>query len=43
MDVFNEFFNKNTMYFDAFDKMVEAVYICDIDGNLVYFNKVAER
>ena len=43
MDVLMNFSTKNTMYFDAFDKMVEAVYICDIDGNLVYFNKVAER
>lgn len=31
------------MYFDAFDKMIEAVYVCDISGNLVYFNQVAER
>ena len=43
MDIFDEFFNKNTLYFDAFDKMVEAVYICDVNKNLVYFNKVAER
>ena len=42
MDIFDEFFNKNTLYFDAFDKMVEAVYICDVNKNLVYFNKVAE-
>lgn len=43
MDVFDEFFNKNTLYFDAFDKMVEAIYVCDINRNLVYINKVAER
>ncbi len=43
MNIFNEFFNNNTLYFDAFDKLVEAVYVCDTKGNLVYFNKTAEK
>ncbi|MEG0875152.1 MAG: sigma 54-interacting transcriptional regulator [Clostridiales bacterium] len=43
MDVFDEFFNKNTLYFDAFDKVIESLYVCDINGNLVYFNAVAEK
>lgn len=42
-NVFDEFFNKNTLYFDAFDKMIEAIYVCDLNGNLVYFNKAAEK
>lgn len=43
MNLFDEIFNKNTLYFDIFDKMIEAVYFCDVKGNLVYFNKVAEK
>lgn len=43
MDLFDAFFNKNTLYFDAFDKVAEAIYVCDINRNLVFFNKAAER
>ncbi|MDO4541539.1 MAG: sigma 54-interacting transcriptional regulator [Bacillota bacterium] len=43
MNIFDEFFNKNTLYFDAFDRITEAIYVCDIGGNLVYFNKAAEK
>ena len=32
-----------TMFFDAFDKVSEAVYFCDAQGNLVYINGRAEK
>lgn len=43
MSLFNELFDRRSLYFDIFDRMVEAVYICDTDKNLIYFNKAAER
>lgn len=43
MDFLNEFFFSDHMYFDAFDKLKEAFYVCDIEGNLIYINKVAEK
>ena len=43
MGLFHSFFNGQGIYFNAFEQMVEAVYICDIDRNLIYFNKVAEQ
>ncbi len=42
MDFLHQFFFSDRIYFDAFDKLKEAVYVCDTEGNLVYFNKVAE-
>ncbi|MGN0962229.1 MAG: sigma 54-interacting transcriptional regulator, partial [Clostridia bacterium] len=43
MGLFDELFNARSLYFDVFDKMIEAVYICDTDRNLIYFNRAAEK
>lgn len=43
MSLFDELFDRRSLYFDIFDRMVEAIYICDTDKNLIYFNKAAER
>lgn len=40
---FEGLFNNRSLYFDAFDQLIEAVYICDTNQNLIYFNKAAER
>lgn len=43
MSHFEELFDKHSLYFDAFDRMNDAFYVCDANENLIYFNKVAER
>ncbi len=42
MDMFKELFDTRTFYIDIFDRMPEAVYVCDTDRRLIYFNKAAE-
>lgn len=43
MDFLNDFFFSDHIYFDAFDRLKEAFYVCDTKGNLIYINKVAEE
>ena len=43
MNLFEEIFTSRNLYFDALDRLPDAMYVCDIEGNLVYFNKAAER
>ncbi|MBQ2764587.1 MAG: sigma 54-interacting transcriptional regulator [Firmicutes bacterium] len=43
MSFFDELFDKHSLYFDAFDRMNDAFYVCDENGHLIYINKVAER
>lgn len=43
MNLFEALFDKRNLYFDALDHMIEAIYICDTEQNLIYFNKAAER
>lgn len=42
MDLFKELFDSRSLYLDFFDRMPEAVYVCDADRRLIYFNKAAE-
>lgn len=41
MKLFDDLPQIETMFFDAFEKISEAVYFCDIDGNLIYVNQTA--
>lgn len=43
MDLFRELFDERNLYFDAFDRMDDAIYILDTEKRLVYLNKAAER
>lgn len=43
MNLFKALFEERSLYFDALDNMIEAIYICDTEQNLIYFNKAAER
>ena len=43
MDLFEELFDSRNLYFDAFDRMSDAFYVLDINKNIVYINKAAER
>lgn len=42
MDLLEALFHDNSLYFDGFDRLQEAIYVSDAKGNIVYFNKVAE-
>ncbi|MBQ6810979.1 MAG: sigma 54-interacting transcriptional regulator [Firmicutes bacterium] len=42
MDFFNALFREERLYFDLFDQITDAIYICDTEHRLVYFNKAAE-
>lgn len=43
MDLLEALFNDNSLYFDGLDRLQEAIYISDANGNIIYFNKVAEN
>lgn len=43
MDLFGSIFGIRELYFDMLDRMKDAVYVCDIDGRLIYLNKAAEH
>lgn len=43
MSLFDELFDARSLYFDIFDRMIEAIYICDTDRNIIYLNRVAEQ
>ena len=42
MNLFYEVFDQRCLYFDAFDRMHDAVYVVDTDKKIVYINKAAE-
>lgn len=42
MNLFLEVFDNRSLYFDTFDRMVDAVYVIDAERRTVYINKAAE-
>ena len=42
MSFFDDLFQNCNLYLDTFDRLTDAFYVCDTEGNLIYFNKVAE-
>lgn len=43
MDLLEALFHDNSLYFDGLDRLQEAIYVSDANGNIIYFNKVAEN
>ena len=42
MNLFYELFNNNTLYFDCFNRLPEAIYVYNAREELVFMNKAAE-
>ncbi|MBQ4091750.1 MAG: sigma 54-interacting transcriptional regulator [Firmicutes bacterium] len=43
MNIFNELFGDNSIYFDCFDNLPEAIYIYGTDSRMIYMNRAAEQ